>query len=92
MHRLGSAQQDGAHRHAVTFRHLDDIEQNVGRVQVGTNQQIGLATQRAVHQAAAANRIGQRRIALQFAIAFDVRGQVVKEISGLSHLLRRSAR
>ena len=45
VHRAGAAQQDRAHRHAVAVGDLEQVEGDVGGVQVGHHQQVGFAVQ-----------------------------------------------
>ena len=65
------AQQDRADRDAVAAGDLQHVEQDVGRVEVGQHQQVGLAGQRAVGQEALRRIVlGQRRVAVHLAVAF----------------------
>ena len=50
MGRAGSTQQNRADRDTVATDHFEHVEQDVGRIQVGANQDIGLALKAAARQ------------------------------------------
>ena len=91
MRRTGRAHQDGAHRHPTTGGGFQHVVQNVGRIQIGADQQISRARQRAVFQIGIANFRLQCRVAVQLAIALDVGVLRHKQVTGHAHLACRGA-
>ena len=92
MGRSGSAHQDRADSGALGAGDLEHVEQDVGCVQVRADQDVGCAAQAAVRQRGAANGLRQGSIAMHFAIAFDVRCCLHKQVARIAHLARRFAR
>ncbi len=88
---LRRAHEDRADRRAIAVQHLDGVEQDIGRIQVRADQDIGLALEPAVHEIAAANGFRQRRIGVHLAIALDVRRQLREDLVGLAHARGRLA-
>ena len=76
MHRTRRAQQQGANGHALAAGHLQHVEEDVRRIKVGADQQIGLTFKRRFKQTVATNRLRECGVALNLAIAFNVRGHV----------------
>jgi len=83
------AHEDRAHRHATAGGGFHDVVQNVGRVQVGADQQVGRTAQRAVFQIGAADFGLQGRVAVQLAVALDVGVLGHEQVTGQTHLARR---
>ncbi len=74
MGRGGRAHQDRADGGAVADGGFEHVEQDVGRIQVGADQDVGFAVQGRLASKRARAPVVQRGVAMHFAIALDVRG------------------
>eukprot|EP01022_Parablepharisma_sp_SALTPOND_P023573 TRINITY_DN501_c0_g7_i1.p1 TRINITY_DN501_c0_g7~~TRINITY_DN501_c0_g7_i1.p1 ORF type:complete len:1271 (+),score=484.06 TRINITY_DN501_c0_g7_i1:9557-13369(+) len=93
MHRCGRAQQDGADGGALAAAGLQDVEEDVGGIQVGADQHVGRTGQAAVGQAdAVADLLGQGCVTVQFTGGLDLRCQLLEVLVGLRHLAGRRTR
>ena len=72
MHRTSRAEQDGADGHAFAAGHLDQVVGDVGGIDVRHDQQVGLTLERRVRVGFASNVFVQRRIAMHFAVNFQL--------------------
>ena len=91
MGRSVGAHQHGTNGRAVARGGLEHVEQNVGCVQVGADQDVGFAVQRAVKHGALADLLVQGCVAMHFAIALDTGVGSSKEVARFAHLQRRLA-
>ena len=85
------AQQSGANRQTLAARDLEHIEHDVGRIQIGANQQIGTAFQLIARQSGVAQLGIQRTVALQFAFAGDMRRNLAEDFVRPPHFERAGA-
>ena len=92
MHRRGRAQQDGADGDAVAVGGFEHVEEDVGCVQAGADEQVGLAAQGAVGHAAGAQLGRERGVAVHFAVAFHIGHLLAEQVARGAHLQRRGAR
>ena len=78
-------EQHGPDRHAIGRCHLQHVEQNVRRIQVRADQQIGFSLQGGFSQGRAEHRLGQCRITLQLTVALHVGRQLSKQLARQAH-------
>ena len=87
---LRRAEQDRADRHAVAAGDLQQVEGDVGGVEVGHDQQVGLARQRA-SRAAPPSRIAsaERGVAVHLAVDLELGRALAQQRQRRAHLARR---
>ena len=89
MHRPSRAEQHRTDGHAFAAGHLEQAVGDVGCIEVGHHQHVGLALQTAVADELVANLLGQRTVAVHFAVGRDIGRQSPEQARRLGHLARR---